>query len=195
MSDQTGAAPEAHLADDPALAPHVAAHGPVDLTPAEDFFARFVRSICRQQVSTASAAAIEDRLFAAVSVTPAGVREASTETLREAGLSRQKVDYVRNVARAVAERGYSRSYFEGMDDAAVVEELTSITGVGTWTAKMQLLFSLGRPDVFPVEDLGIRAAMRSVCDAPDDRGAMVERASAWRPYRSYASVYLWRATD
>ena len=80
-----------------------------------------------------------------------------------------------------------------MDDA-VIEELTSITGVGTWTAKMQLLFSLGRPDVFPVGDLGIRTGMRTL-RGDIDRERMVETAERWAPYRSYASLYLWRIEE
>ena len=142
-----------------------------------------------------SADAIEERLFDAVEVTPAGVLAADEATLRDAGLSRQKVSYVRNIAEAFDEHGYSRASFEGMDDDAVVAELTSISGVGPWTAKMQLLFSLGRPDVFPVEDLGIRNAVAAVCDETLDRAEMVDRAEQWRPYRSYASLYLWRAVD
>nr|WP_220222417.1 hypothetical protein [Haloplanus salinus] len=77
---------------------------------------------------------------------------------------------------------------------AVIEELTSITGVGTWTAKMQLLFSLGRPDVFPVGNLGIRTGMRTL-RGDIDRERMVETAERWAPYRSYASLYLWRIEE
>ena len=77
---------------------------------------------------------------------------------------------------------------------AVIEELTSTTDVGTWTAKMQLLFSLGRPDVFPVGDLGIRTGMRTL-RGDIDRERMVETAERWAPYRSYASLYLWRIEE
>lgn len=80
-----------------------------------------------------------------------------------------------------------------MDDA-VIEELTSTTDVGTWTAKMQLLFSLGRPDVFPVGNLGIRTGMRTL-RGDIDRERMVETAERWAPYRSYASLYLWRIEE
>jgi DNA-3-methyladenine glycosylase II len=81
-----------------------------------------------------------------------------------------------------------------MDDAAVVDELTAITGVGEWTAEMQLMFSLGREDVFPVGDLGIRKGMRELY-GDITRAEMVERSEAWAPYRSYASRYLWRVVD
>jgi DNA-3-methyladenine glycosylase II len=143
----------------------------------------------------AAADAIEKRLFDAVEVSPEGLLTAEESTLREAGLSRQKVEYVRAVARAWRERGYDRAYFEGMDDDAVVAELTEIHGVGDWTAKMFLLFALGREDVFPVEDLGVRRGMEQVCGREMTRGEVRERAEAWRPYRSYASRYLWRAYE
>lgn len=177
------------------LEPLVDEHGELAVSPAEDTFARFVVSIVRQQVSTEAARAIEERLFDAVEATPAGVLAADEETLREAGLSAAKAGYVRNVAEAFRERGYSRDAFADHDDAAVVAELTDIRGVGDWTAKMFLLFCLGREDVFPVEDLGIRRGMERLYGEDLTRSEMVERAEPWRPYRSYASRYLWRATD
>jgi DNA-3-methyladenine glycosylase II len=142
----------------------------------------------------ASAAATRRRLFEAVEVTPEGILDAETDTLRDAGLSRQKTRYVTNVAAAFRDRGYTLDSFAGMDDRAVIDELTAITGVGTWTAKMQLMFSLGRPDVFPVGDLGVRKGMRTLY-GDIGREAMAERAERWAPYRSYASLYLWQVEE
>jgi DNA-3-methyladenine glycosylase II len=122
------------------------------------------------------------------------VLAAETETLRDAGLSRQKAGYVRNAAEAFRD-GYSRSYFAAMDDERVLEELTGISGVGQWTARMQLLFSLGRPDVFPVGDLGVRKGMQTLFERELDRDAMVEAAERWAPYRSYAALYLWQIEE
>jgi DNA-3-methyladenine glycosylase II len=82
-----------------------------------------------------------------------------------------------------------------VSDDAVRAELTDVHGVGPWTAKMFLVFGLGRPDVFPVEDLGIRRGMELVCDRQMTREEMCERATEWAPYRSYASLYLWRAYE
>jgi DNA-3-methyladenine glycosylase II len=185
----------AHLRDDPDIGPLVAEHGDVTLEPADDFFERMVRSVVSQQVSTAAAASIRENLYDAVDITPRAVLDADEATLRDAGLSRQKTEYVRNIAAAFEEHDYSVAYFAGMDDDAVVAELSDITGVGTWTAKMQLMFSLGRPDVFPVEDLGIRRGMEELYTEDMSRGEMREAATDWRPYRSYASLYLWRLVD
>jgi len=183
------------LRTDPALSPVVAEIGAVDLQPAEDPFERLVTALVRQQVSMAAAAAIRERLFEAVEVTPAGVLAADPATLREAGLSEAKVEYARAVAVAWRDRGWSRDYFAGRADAAVVDELTAVRGVGDWTAKMFLMFCLGREDVFPVEDLGIRKGMWALVDEDLTRAEMDDRAAAWRPYRSYASLYLWRAVE
>lgn len=182
------------LRTDPDFRPLIERHGHLSIDPAEDFFARFVVSILRQQVSMASAAATRRRLFEAVEVTPEGILDAETDTLRDAGLSRQKTRYVTNVAAAFRDRGYTLDSFAGMDDRAVIDELTAITGVGTWTAKMQLIFSLGRPDVFPVGDLGVRKGMRTLY-GDIGREAMAERAERWAPYRSYASLYLWQVEE
>jgi DNA-3-methyladenine glycosylase II len=143
----------------------------------------------------ASAAATRDRLFAAVDVTPEGVLAADDSVLRDAGLSRQKTRYVNEVAAAFDEHSYSVDYFAGMDDDAVRAELTGITGVGQWTANMQLLFSLGRQDVFPVGDLGVRKGFSNVVGEGYDRAEMVEYAETWAPYRSYATLYLWRVEE
>ena len=195
----------AFLREDADLGPLVDEFGPLSIEPAPDFFTRFVVSILRQQVSMASAAAMRDRLFDAigvpaeadpdrVEVTPEAVLAADEAVFRDAGLSRQKIEYVNNVAEAFVERGYSREYFADVPDDEVVAELTTIKGVGAWTAEMQLMFSLGRPDVFPVGDLGIRKGMETLY-GDLTRAEMVETAERWRPYRSYASLYLWRIEE
>jgi DNA-3-methyladenine glycosylase II len=189
----------APLRDDPILFSHIQAvgqeHGPLSLEPAADPFRRLVTSIVNQQLSVASARTIRNRLFDAVDITPAAILEADPETLRECGLSRQKAEYVQNVAYAFGENDWSRNHFQQKTDAEVVDLLTDIRGVGTWTAKMFLMFALARPDVFPVEDLGIRNGMTALYGAGDDltRSEMTDIASAWAPHRSLASLYLWHA--
>lgn len=190
MSDD----PNEYLRSNPDLGPLVEAHGPVTVTPADDLFERFIMSIVSQQISTAAADAIRARLREAVTITPTAILDADEAVLREAGLSGQKTKYIRNVARAFDDYGYDHDWFAGMENEAVVEELTAITGVGPWSAKMLLISGLGREDVFPVEDLGIRRGMEDLY-GDLSRAEMVDRAEAWKPYRSYASRYLWKSVD
>lgn len=180
------------LRTDARLGRTVERHGPLSLSPAEDLYERLVVSILRQQVSMASAAATRERLFDRIDVTPEGVLAADPETLRDVGLSRQKVRYVRAAAKTFRDRGWTREDFVDRPDEEVVADLTGITGVGEWTARMQLLFSLGRPDVFPVGDLGVRKGMCALYEEDLTREEMVAAAERWAPYRSYASLYLWR---
>ena len=172
------------------LSPLVARYGPVELTVADDPFERTVVAVVNQLISTEAARTIRERLFERFEVTPAGQQAAEEAALREAGLSAQKVAYVRNVARWFQSTADPRERFRGVADDAVVAELTEIRGVGDWTAKMFLCFCLGREDVFPVEDLAVRRAMTDVF-GDETRAAMRERAAAWRPYRTYAALYLW----
>ena len=183
------------LASDDALAPLVAEHGPLAIEPADDVFERLVVSIIRQQVSMDAAAAIRERVFERFEVTPAAVLAADPDALRDAGLSAAKVEYVRAAAERFQQREYDRESFADLSTEAVLAELGEIRGIGPWTGKMFCLFCLGRPDVFPVEDLGVRKGMWQVADSDMSRNDMVERAEPWRPYRSYAALYLWRATD
>jgi DNA-3-methyladenine glycosylase II len=183
------------LRTDGVLGPLVERHGPLGLDPSDDLYRRLVVSILRQQVSMASAAATRERLEAAVEVTPEGVLAAEEATLRDAGLSRQKTRYVRAAAETFRREGYDKAHFAGMADGEIVATLTDITGVGEWTARMQLLFTFGRPDVFPVGDLGVRKGMTALLGDGMDRETMVEEARRWRPYRSYASLYLWRVEE
>jgi DNA-3-methyladenine glycosylase II len=187
--------PIVSLRSDPNLRPLIEEHGRLTIEPADEFFRRFVTSVLRQQVSMESAAATRERLFDAVEVTPAGVLDADPDVLRDAGLSQAKTRYVRNLAEAFQERRYSREYFVDMDDDAVMDELTSVTGVGPWTARMQLMFSLGREDVFPVGDLGVRKGMWALFGEEMTRAEMIDRAEEWAPHRSYATVYLWRIEE
>lgn len=193
--NETATAAMATLRQDPALEPYVEQYGPLYLEPADDIFQRLVVSVIRQQVSMDAAAAIRERLFAEFDVSPETLRDADPESLAAVGLSEAKVGYVKAVAETFLEQRYSRKYFAGMDDRAVLDELTAIRGIGPWTGKMFLMFGLGREDVFPVEDLGVRRGMEIAYDAEMTRQEMTEEAVRWQPYRSYAALYLWRAYE
>ncbi|MFB6122927.1 MAG: DNA-3-methyladenine glycosylase [Haloferacaceae archaeon] len=193
VDDRTDAV--SHLVTDPVMAELVDRHGVLAVDPATDTFERLVVAILRQQVSMAAAESMRESLFEAFEITPERLADADEDALRAVGLSRQKARYVRSVAEAYVENDYDAAAFRDLSDEEVTAELTTIPGVGPWTAKMFLQFCLGRPDVFPVEDLGIRRAMQDLFDPDMTRGAMRDRAEAWRPYRSVASLYLWRHTE
>lgn len=182
------------LRNDPKLKPLIAEHGELTLEPAEKPYERLVVSIINQQLSTQSAAAIKERLFDQFAVTPDAMIAADNTTLRELGLSRQKIEYIKNAGEQFLADNLTPARFKEMSDEEVITELTDIRGIGVWTAKMFLMFVLAREDVFPVEDLGIRNAMTELYDL-NERKPMREKAGEWKPYRSIASLYLWRAIE
>ncbi|MFD1515165.1 DNA-3-methyladenine glycosylase family protein [Halomarina rubra] len=203
MSDQsesgattgTETTPRAVLTDDPVMAQLWDEYGPVDLEAAvyDDEFERIVVSVVNQSVSTESANAVRERLWAVLDdeVTPDSIRGADDEALRDAGLSAGKVEYLHHIADAFDDRDYSRDGLSDHDDDAVVDLLTEIRGVGEWTARMYLLFALGREDVLPLGDLAVRRAIEDLYGA-ESRAEMRDIGAAWAPYRSYATVLLWR---
>lgn len=121
------------------------------------------------------------------------------ETLRGVGLSRQKASYLQNVSAFFIEERIVHSDLENMNDDAIVDYLSQIKGVGRWTVEMILMFSLNRPDVHPLDDLGIRNGMIQQYGITETGKAlkqkMVEIAEPWRPYRTYASWYMWRSLE
>lgn len=179
------------LLEDPVMAELVERHGDVELIPAEDEFERLCVAIINQQLSTASAKAIRARVFDLLGdVTPATVLAADTDALREAGLSRTKVEYLRNSAEAFLERDFTREALAEYSDEEVIEALTEIKGIGEWSAHMYLIFTLGREDVLPLGDLAVRRGIEALYGVTD-RAEMREVAESWRPYRSYGTLYVW----
>jgi DNA-3-methyladenine glycosylase II len=157
-------------------------------------------SIIGQQVSVFAARAIRRR-FAALGKNdypgPSEVLALSEETLRGAGLSRNKVLSVRDLARHFEEKLIDEASFPHMEDEAIIEALIPVRGIGRWTAEMFLIFSLSRPDVLAVDDQGLRNAMQKLYDLPERPTPAEMRgiAEPWRPWRSVASWYLWRSLD
>lgn len=184
------------LRSDPLMAQLIEKHGEVELNPATNAFRRLSISIINQQLSSASAAAVQERVFAELdtNVSPEAVLAADEEALRAAGLSNAKISYLENAAEAFLSRDLTRTGLEEYTNAEVIEELTTIKGVGEWTARMYLLFVLGREDVLPLGDLGIRKGIQEVYANGGDltRAEMREIAEPWSPYRSYGTLYIWR---
>ncbi|QSG03149.1 DNA-3-methyladenine glycosylase family protein [Natranaeroarchaeum sulfidigenes] len=188
------------LRDDPVMARLIDEHGPVEISPADHEYQRLAVSIINQQLSTASANAVQERVFELFDepITPNAMLTVEENALREAGVSRQKVEYLRNTAEAFRRKDYTRSGLKEDSDETVVERLTEIRGVGKWTARMYLIFVLGRKDVLPLGDLAIRNGIDALYG--DGTGSMTREemravADRWRPYRSYGTEYVWRAYE
>lgn len=182
------------LSQDKKLKPLIEEHADLTLERSDEPFQRLIVSIINQQLSTESAASIKEKVFDSFDITPENLIEAEEDKLSECGLSSQKIEYIKSASEQFIEDDLSSSSFSEMNDEEVIEELTEIHGVGVWTAKMFLITVLAREDVFPVEDLGIRRAMEELYGI-EDRSAMKEKAESWKPYRSYASLYLWKSRD
>lgn len=185
---------------DPALAGVIRAAGPCTMRRRGDPYRYLVRSILYQQLAGAAAAAIERRFrdaFGGRVPAPEVLHATAPERLRPLGLSRQKAAAVCAVAGAFARGEVRARQLPHLDDAAVVEQLTRIRGVGVWTAQMVLMNALGRPDVLPTGDHGVRKGARALfrLDELPKPAELEALAEPWRPYRSVASWYLWRATE
>ena len=198
-------AADAHLSKDPVLARLIAEQGgplPLDYDPRNrprDVYGALLRAITGQQLSVRAAEAIYGRLLARFGgrpPTPAELLADDPDALRTAaGLSRAKVAALRSLAERVLGGELALDHLNELDDDEVTRELVAVKGIGEWTAHMFLMFTLGRPDVLPTGDQGLRnAAMRAYSlDAAPDRAAFLELGEPWRPYRTRASLYLWRS--
>ena len=198
--DMQAQAAVAHLsAADPVMAGLVERIGPVQLSPTNNYFFTLVDAIASQQLSGKVASTIVERIRALVPgrTTPDAhdILALPDEALRGTGLSWGKVGYIKDLASRVASGQLDLDYIARMDDEEIIRALVAVKGIGRWTAEMFLIFSLARPDVLAVDDYGLRAAMMrlySLGELPTP-ATMRRIAEPWRPYRSYASLYLWRS--
>jgi DNA-3-methyladenine glycosylase II len=164
-------------------------------------FAALVRAILAQQLSGRAAATIFGRVEALVDgaggLTPQAMLAADPTALRAAGVSRPKVAYLRDLAERVADGRLDLEAFERQGDEDVIAAITAVKGLGRWSAEMFLIFRLNRPDVFPVDDLGIVKGVQKLLGMKRRPAPVTMRraAEAWRPYRSVAAWYLWRLNE
>jgi DNA-3-methyladenine glycosylase II len=169
------------------------------MTYREPTFEMLARAIVFQQLSTKAARTIYGRLEEAAggSLTPGAIQNLSVGEMRRAGLSRQKLGYIRDLAEHALSGKVDFALLPSMSDEEVIATLTDIKGIGVWTAHMFLLFSLRRPNVLPVGDLGVRMAIqRAYRKRKMPTPKQVEQiAKGWHPYCSYAAWYLWRSLE
>ena len=186
--------------NDPILARLADLHGADLHIPDERPLTHFVSELCQtivsQQLSVKAAATIWSRakLLAENWDDPHSILKVEDTALRQAGLSCQKVSYVKNIARGVIDGTLNPARYSAMKEEDIIEELVKIKGIGLWTAEMFLIFALGRKDVFSHGDLGLRNAIKKhYGDLSSEQ--IVELSSSWSPYRSYASLLLWKSLD
>lgn len=180
---------------DPTLTAVLAAADPPAWRPA-DPVAHLVRSVCAQQLSVKAAGTIEGRLRAACggAVTAATLASLSEAEMRSAGLSRAKATSLSAIAQAGMDGTLAPGALQAMGDAEVIAHLCALPGIGRWTAEVFLLFALGRPDVLPADDLGLRdaaARLAGAGPAPLTAAGLRRHGEAWRPWRSAVAIGLW----
>ena len=201
------------LGRDPVLASLIRRHGPCGLAAAQraDHFSALVRAITGQQLSTKAATTIYARMVTLVAGTPGdvptdvptgvptirGFARVTDDALRAAGMSRQKIAYLRDLCEKISTGALDLNALDVLPDEDVIHALVTVKGIGRWSAEMFLIFRLHRPDVLPVGDLGIVTAVQRAYrlrTRPTPK-RLLAIGEAWRPYRSVASWYLWRSLD
>ena len=173
--------------------------GPCRMTYREPTFEALARAIVFQQLSTKAASTIYGRLEQAAGgrISPESIQQLSVPEMRQAGLSKQKIGYIRDLAEHAISGKLDFAMLPAMEDEEVIVALTDIKGIGVWTAHMFLIFALRRPNVLPVGDLGVRMAIKQLYRKRKMPLAKdIEKlAKSWHPYCSFASWYLWRSLE
>ena len=174
----------------------------VPVLPIEkNYFWSLCRSVIYQQISGKAAKKISDRYLSLfdqdVKMTPSDVLEIDIEKIYKVGISRQKSSYIKNIADAFSNNIINEKKISELDDQEIIKQLTSIKGVGRWTAEMFLIFTLRRTDVFPVTDLGVQKGFQIFysLDKLPTIEMMNQKSESWRPYRTIMSLYLWYAVE
>jgi DNA-3-methyladenine glycosylase II len=184
--------------NDPVMARIIDGCGPIHLMSRGDPFQTLARSIVGQQISVKAAQSVWDRFErAANDVAPERVSRMRISTLRKCGLSERKAEYLKDLAARFASGEVDPSHWPALDDEAIITELVAVRGIGRWTAEMFLIFNQLRPDIWPVDDLGvIRGIEKNYRNGePVTRSEALAFGEVWRPWRTVATWYLWRSLD
>jgi DNA-3-methyladenine glycosylase II len=191
-----------HLSKDEKFKPLIEQHGTLLLKKQKNLYLYLCYSIMSQQLSTKVARVIRQRFIDLYGKEPTAQQIVDTpfEKLRAIGLSNAKVNYIQNVAKFEIEKGMSHQKLSKMSNDEVIEYLTQIKGVGRWTTEMLLMFALCREDVFALDDLGLQQAVIKLYDLRHRKkkimlNKILKISEQWSPYRTYASMYLWRWKD
>ena len=183
------------LRKDPVMAAIMRQHPGVYMTVRGEPFMTLARAICGQQISVKAAQSVWDRVVVCCgAVTPEKVLARKRTELRACGLSDRKTEYIADLAQHFADGRIHARDWPRMSDEEIIAELTDVRGIGRWTAEMFLMFNLLRPDVFPLDDLGLQKGIR-VAYRKTSLNSMKKLGETWRPWRSVATWYLWRSLD
>lgn len=187
------------LLKDKYIAPLIKTWGDCTITPIKKslYFEDLVDAICSQQLSGKAAKTIFGRVKNFLGeITPENVADADPLKLRGCGLSNAKVSYIKDLAEKVRSKAVLIDSLNKFPDDEVIEALVMVKGIGRWTAEMFLMFSLGRPDIFPIDDLGIKKGFEKVVGKRLEGKKLSDFAETrWKPYRTVASWYLWRSLE
>ena len=190
---------EKFLLKDNVIGPLVKKYGHCKIVPGKkkDYFVDLVDSITSQQLSGKAASTIFERVKEKCGgkITPEKLKKIKTEELRKCGLSYAKCSYVKDLADKVLTKKLQVNKLEKLSDEEVEKELIAVKGIGKWTAEMFLMFSLARPDIFPADDLGIRNGMKKLLKRQLKPQKIAKYAIRWKPYRTAAAWYIWKALD
>jgi DNA-3-methyladenine glycosylase II len=188
-----------HLKKDPVMNKLIHKHGELALTVSENLFKDLVSSIIGQQLSAKAAYTILRRVLCLMNndLTVGNILELPDESLRKAGVSKNKVMYINNLAKAIDNKSIILETLEYLTNDDIIKQLTKIKGIGVWTAEMFLLFSLARNDVFSLGDKGLNTSINKLYSENNalHKNEIIEITQKWIPYRSYASLYLWKELD
>ena len=163
-----------------------------------DPFYTISRSIVGQQISVKAAQAVWDKLEKKIKiVSPKNINKLHFMSLKSCGLSRQKITYLKNLSIAFIKKEVNPNGWSNLSDEEIINELIKVKGIGRWTAEMFLIFNLCRPDIFPVDDIGL---IKGICncynlDYPISKDRAIKLSKKWRPWRSVATWYFWRSLD
>ncbi len=190
-----------HLTDiDPILGKIIQTYGPYKFEQEDDYYQALVGAIIFQQLAGKAAQAILNRfkaLYNGKIPTPREFLETPNSKLRTAGLSPQKISYLKDLCARLENGTLDLKHLQDLADDEVVRKLDEVRGIGRWTAEMFLMFSLGRANVLPVDDLGLQKAAQRLYGLAElpDHDKFEKLAKPWHPYRSIATLYLWRSTE
>jgi len=183
---------------DPVMGRIISERGPVHLVSRGDPFQTLARSIVGQQISVKAAQSVWNRFEAAAGeVVPLRVSRMRVATLRNCGLSERKAEYLKDLARRFHVGEVDPTHWPSRDDEAIIAELVAVRGIGRWTAEMFLIFNLLRPDVLPVDDLGLLRGIEKHYRNGESvsRREAQQLGEAWRPWRTVATWYMWRSLE